>query len=172
MCRLSSVQLRARDPAAPRAARAWISDHLDRWELVDLREDVLILVSELTSNAIIHTHSSPLLSLAVADGHLEAGCTDAEPWSGSMSLLELSRREQRGIGRSIRPHGGRGLHIVDAVSDSWGQREGENGKHVWFRIAVREWPYRGACQCHSFDVQRVRLGSGGMVHHNPGRWDD
>ena len=120
-----AVQLNGGMEAAALARRAVLERNGSLPERV--REDVLLLVSELVTNAVRH-------------GGAGAG--------GSVELeLELSRRHVRvevadpgdGVGSHALPSastdvGGWGLRMVDHVADEWGVSSGGPGTRVWFEI--------------------------------------
>jgi anti-sigma regulatory factor (Ser/Thr protein kinase) len=171
MCRVASLQVELA-PTAARTARAWASEQLHNWELDQLNEPATLVISELVTNAVVHAHSAPLVSLAVAQDHLEIGCSDDEVEGASDTLYDITQGEALGLGGAIRREGGRGLRIVDAVASTWGQEPTETGKHVWCRISVDAWAYQSDCRCHIPSPERVVLPSGQSVRHNEGPWDD
>lgn len=160
MCRVVSQEL-APDLSAVSQARRAVRAVLDRWELTPLMPDTELLVSELVTNALVHARSDTALTLAVADGILEVGVTDKAPGVPAPPADETNPAE-----------GGRGLRLVELVSDEWGVVELPEGKQVWFRLDVGEsWPHRTACPCGGEDLERVRLQSGRYAVATPGPWD-
>jgi anti-sigma regulatory factor (Ser/Thr protein kinase) len=165
MCRHSTVAL-DESVHAPRIGRAWTVERLERWGLGQITELASIMASELVGNAIVHAQSSPFLSLAVVEGVLEFGCRDLVP---ADRPLVAARHEHHGDDPP--PPRGRGLMIVDTLSDQWGEQRTDDGKEVWFRLSIGEWPYLHDCMCHTQEGDHVRLGSGDVAHHNSGVWD-
>ncbi|MEU9173722.1 ATP-binding protein [Streptomyces sp. NPDC048420] len=111
-----------RERRSAQAARRFTAEVLTGWGLggTELADDVLLCVSELVTNAVIH---------GVPPGR---------------QLRLLLRREGRMLVVEVHdsgggtPHvvhdgdeGGRGLLLVAALSDKWGVREREPGKAVW-----------------------------------------
>ncbi|MDJ0382763.1 ATP-binding protein [Streptomyces sp. G-G2] len=97
------------------------------WGERETAEDVLLLVSELLTNAVIHAGGCHELVVTAAEGVLRVEVFDGE---GTMPRL---RTEQR----SAVP-GGHGLYIVQRLSDRWGVRPHAQGKAVWAEVeAVR-----------------------------------
>lgn len=92
------------------------------WDLPDLVDDVVLMVSELVTNAIAHGAPAIRLSLRAGSGAVRGEVSDG------------------GEGRPERqdPDGdvthGRGLMIVEALSDQWGVSAVPEraGKGVWF----------------------------------------
>jgi serine/threonine-protein kinase RsbW len=95
--------------------------------------DVVLMVSEIASNAVRHTASGDdgWFDLAV----MASGCMVRVEISdrGSSSEPRIPENSQR----SGVPTGGRGLHLVDALSDRWGSRGDELGRTVWFEVTAK-----------------------------------
>jgi anti-sigma regulatory factor (Ser/Thr protein kinase) len=104
--------------AMARAAMLW---RLDR----NMTETALLLVSELTTNAIRHGSPPIRLSLRLDRRRLRVEVTDSCP-----SLPELSRPGPDQIG-------GRGLQIVQLLAARWGANVSSRrlGKTVWFELS-------------------------------------
>jgi len=85
-------------------------------------EDAELILSELVANAVQHGAGEIALALWLAEGRIRGEVADAGPGPPP---------------RPLRPGkdavGGRGLVIVDALSDRWGAAESTS--HVWFEIA-------------------------------------
>ena len=167
MCRVRTIDV-GDDPYAVATARRATVTQLDRWELDELLPDAELLVSELVTNAVLHSHGDVTLTLAVADGMLEVGVTDPGPRLPPQRSLERSA-----AGPPWSAEGGRGLRLVDRLSVEWGVVTLARGKQVWFRLEVGTgWPHRTACPCAGEDLERVRLESGRWAVATPGPWDD
>ncbi|BEP14497.1 hypothetical protein acdb102_28080 [Acidothermaceae bacterium B102] len=85
---------------------------------------VLLLTSELVTNAILHART-PLRLIARA----EAGQVLVQVYD---TLPALPRR------RSYRSDAGtgRGMHLVEALADRWGVDQTAGGKCVWFSVVL------------------------------------
>lgn len=106
------------------AVRTWLGQQL-RWRDVDADTAYLVqvLVSELATNAVRHTNSS-LIEVRLSVGTvIEASVRDQDP-SGLIQACQPGLDEVSG----------RGLAIVDALSDAWGTYRDDTGKWVWFRF--------------------------------------
>ncbi|MFI6939406.1 ATP-binding protein [Streptomyces sp. NPDC050418] len=126
-----------RHPASVGLARLRARDHLAAWGHTD--EDgafaaTILVVSELTTNVIRHGSSlEPEFDLAItvlADGACLIEVSDESP--GDPHLFA-----------DAGPHadGGRGIHLVDAVSEAWGVwRRGRYGKTVWALVHAQPRP--------------------------------
>jgi len=96
--------------------RSWSSPH-------DL-DDVGLLVSELVANVVDHAHTEPVLTLeiALADDWLRIGVVDGS------AVRPVVRAPSRSRLR------GRGLLLVEGISDRWGVEDHQGGKRVWFEL--------------------------------------
>ncbi|GAA2210834.1 hypothetical protein GCM10009850_062930 [Nonomuraea monospora] len=86
-------------------------------------EDVLLVVSELVTNALVHGDGSPALRVraSVSQVRIEVGDT-------GVALPET---------REPGPLNGWGLHVVRLLSTGWGISPGQDGKVVWCELAAR-----------------------------------
>ncbi len=91
----------------------------------DVVEAAELMVSELATNCIRHVHSRFELVLDRTDTQIRVEVTD---FGGGAPELQLAGPEDLG---------GRGLRIVEMLSDSWGvTRRTPEGKTVWFELAI------------------------------------
>ena len=105
---------------AVRAAAAHAQVHADdRWR-------VEMIVTELVTNAVKHGPGGPV-ELAIEAGGQGMRGEVADPGRG------IRRREL--LQRAASDEGGRGLFLVDALSDSWGLSD--DCSRVWFEVAAR-----------------------------------
>lgn len=102
------------------AARRFVADLLLEQRLPALVDDVMLVVSELATNAILHAETSFDVTLQSVDGLVLLEIRD-----GSPRAPVQSRRAMLGI------HG-RGIAIVMALSRDWGVTlDTDGGKTVW-----------------------------------------
>lgn len=108
---------------APRDARRYVRAELTGLLPDDRLDDVVLAVSEVVTNAVIHSRRPGTLRLLVSDGLVRVEVTDAA----------AAEPVQRAIDhRSLR---GRGIALLGALSDRWGvRREPGGGKAVWFEV--------------------------------------
>ena len=110
-----------RDEQGPSLARSVVEarygDELSPAQLGDL----LVIVSELTTNAMLHGAGRIRLRVTLEDDRLYGEVID----EGSGFPTEV---RERGVDEL----GGKGLLLVSALSDRWGIHEGSS--HVWFEI--------------------------------------
>lgn len=105
---------------APAVAREAIAAHLLACGVpAGVQDDVVLAVSELVTNAVLH--ASPPLSLRVA-------CAEQSVLVEVVDRTSLRPRRQR---PAEDDEHGRGLNIVAAVTSSWGTRRAGAGKAVW-----------------------------------------
>jgi anti-sigma regulatory factor (Ser/Thr protein kinase) len=109
-------------------ARRFIADVLgEKWPRLD---DIVLLASEITSNAVRHTASGDGGSFDVTVFFFAAGdCVRVEVADqGSASEPKMTGADDLG---------GRGLRIVEVLADRWGHAGDELGRTVWFEITVK-----------------------------------
>jgi anti-sigma regulatory factor (Ser/Thr protein kinase) len=113
--------------AAPRQARRWVTGLLSTSDDpgIDLRspdlDDVLVMVSELATNAISHGGGGFEVSLLRSGDQVRIEVVDSSPAVPQAQWVPAGATS------------GRGLAIVDALSDAWGVTALEGGgKAVWF----------------------------------------
>jgi anti-sigma regulatory factor (Ser/Thr protein kinase) len=128
----------AADPVSVSGARQFVADGLASWGLTDLVYDATVCVSELATNAALHSASTFMeVVMRPLDGgvHINVeddGMTPAEavapremfPEAGDLSALLLDDE----------PTTGRGLAIVSILAREWGVERTERGKRVWCHI--------------------------------------
>jgi len=89
------------------------------------REDVMVVVSELVGNAVRHARPLPEGGLRVRTRVDEGRVSVAVDDGGAISLPTLR------VAR-VTSAGGRGLAIIDRISDGWGSERSPDGTQtVW-----------------------------------------
>ncbi|MER6491013.1 SpoIIE family protein phosphatase [Streptomyces griseorubiginosus] len=88
-------------------------------------ETALLVVSELVTNALVHTDGRVRLDLTLVGHRLRISVTDASP-----------RTPAKPTSIGWEATGGRGLLLVETVSATWGTLPVSGGKQVWSEIAV------------------------------------
>jgi anti-sigma regulatory factor (Ser/Thr protein kinase) len=112
-------------PASVGIARRFVRDLLAGVD-EDSLDTVLLLASELVTNAILHAHTPVELGVCVDGGRALVCVADRMPGSEP-----LTPRVHSGD----RP-GGRGLALVADLSDDWGTTAFTGGKTVWFTLPL------------------------------------
>jgi len=114
------------DPPAVSAAREWSRRAVQRWRLGETAEAIEHLVSELVTNSVEHAECvSVTVLLIYGDGVLRLEVRDQD----AAHIPVLKHPEPSDLG-------GRGLVIVQALSDRWGVRVTDSGKAVWCDFAL------------------------------------
>ena len=115
--------------AAAAARRAIIAGN--GWLPDTVREEVLLLVTELVTNAVRHAGAGPERSLHVellhSPGWVAVAVADDGPgytWHQTPSPGNES--------------GGWGLFLVDRIADRWGAESTTDRNRVWFEIAYED----------------------------------
>jgi anti-sigma regulatory factor (Ser/Thr protein kinase) len=166
VCRVATAEFEAGLPSANRSRR-WVGALLARWGLEELTDTATLLTSELVTNAVVHAHSRPVVSLAVASGVVEIGVRDREPRMPRHS--HPPQHELAGLdARAFMTEGGRGLFLVDALAHEWGATSLATGKQVWLRLDAAGWSFLPDCRCDEPGSDRVVLDSGLAARANPG----
>ncbi|MEU6230111.1 ATP-binding protein [Streptomyces sp. NPDC047042] len=114
------------EPRTARRARLLVSAALHTWNLSDLVETGMLMVSELVGNSVQHT-ACRLIHVSVrriAIDRVRIGVTE-----------NSSRLPEMGGGESGR-EGGRGLFLVEVMGDRWGYDLHRRGKTVWVELVV------------------------------------
>ncbi|MFF8607746.1 ATP-binding protein [Streptomyces sp. NPDC015346] len=120
------------DPAEVGRARRWARSRLAGSGIGDdepLTDTLVLLISELVTNAVVHTGCPAVLRMLFA-----AGCPEAEPGTVRVEVADASDRPPRPRHAEGEDTNGRGLELVDGLADRWGwQREGA-GKSIWCEV--------------------------------------
>jgi anti-sigma regulatory factor (Ser/Thr protein kinase) len=115
------------DPSVTAKCRALVRETLTGWQTPVLIDDVVLVVSELLGNAVIHGGPPILLTLRAEHGVLSGAVTDRGPGWPTIRAACTDREH------------GRGLRIVAALTDGWGVEPVPTGvgKTIWFTLAHR-----------------------------------
>lgn len=112
-------------PDAVMHARRFTARTLRSWDLTSEADAVLLVVSELVTNALVHTHGEVRLDLILAADRLRVAVTDSSPRAPAKPVIV-----------DWESTGGRGILLVEAMSASWGSVPVSGGKQVWSEIVV------------------------------------
>jgi anti-sigma regulatory factor (Ser/Thr protein kinase) len=119
------------DPAEVGRARRWARARMVGSGITadePLAETLLLLISELVTNAVVHTGCPAVLRMLFPTPAF-ADRTTVRVEVADASGCPPSPRHARGDDT-----GGRGLELVDGLADRWGwQREGA-GKRIWCEV--------------------------------------
>jgi anti-sigma regulatory factor (Ser/Thr protein kinase) len=108
------------DATGPSVARHFVQQFAEDYRLGQAAELVMI-VSELVTNAIVHGAAPVRLTLLHRDGETTIEVADGD--------AEIDRVKLRRVDRS--EPGGKGLAVVASLANRWGARLSPPGKTVW-----------------------------------------
>ncbi|MBL3666095.1 SpoIIE family protein phosphatase [Streptomyces sp. M2CJ-2] len=115
-----------RVPQAVGHARRFTRRTLRSWGATEDLDAALLVVSELVTNALVHTEGQVRLDLTLVGDRLRLAVADASP---------RSPVKPSSIGWEAT--GGRGILLVEAVSAAWGTLPVSGGKQVWAELVPR-----------------------------------
>ncbi|PWI14346.1 PAS sensor protein [Streptomyces sp. Act143] len=114
----------ALDPIEVGRARAAVREQLHEWGLGRLVRPTELLVSELVTNAVRHSHSRPIELRLVRGETLLCEVDDDD--HELPTLLSAGPTDEFG----------RGLRIVSTLAREWGTSRTSAGKTVWFELTL------------------------------------
>ncbi len=126
-------------PESVTAARRWVR-HVLRDRSPEMVEAAELMTSELATNCVRHARTDFELSIRAA-GEIRIEVRDKG--TGRPTVLSPAPEEPSG----------RGLRIIDAMSDEWGVIPGSDGKAVWFTILAPEAQGEPAARARSRSAQ-------------------
>ena len=97
--------------------RARVDEHV--------QDRVVLLVSELVTNAVTHARTPVLFQAWVTDNLVRVEVHDC-----ALPSRRLERCATLGVGR------GCGLRLVDILATRWGVQNEQSGKCVWFEVRL------------------------------------
>ena len=107
-----------------RRARRTIAAFLDPSEVPGaVVEDVLLLVSELVTNAVVHAGSPAVVRLDADPERIKVTVADRDP----------DKKPSMRVPDPTSPNG-RGVLLVDRLAARWGVEPQRSGKLVWFEL--------------------------------------
>lgn len=125
------VQLDVRpDPAEVGRARRWARSRLVGSGIgIDepLAETLILLISELVTNAVVHTGTSAELRMCFSGSGAVVGTVRVE-------VRDASARPPRQRHADGDDTNGRGLELVDGLADRWGWQQEGAGKRIWCEV--------------------------------------
>ncbi|KUN23229.1 protein phosphatase [Streptomyces antibioticus] len=115
------------DPEALSEARHMIRAAVRAWGSGDRADEIELVADEMITNALMHTEGSAIVTLRVLAGPERRLRVEVEDSSSALPR----RREAGESGVS-----GRGLLLVDLLTDVWGVEARGGGKCVWCEFVV------------------------------------
>lgn len=122
-----AVHVVAAELAAVGEARTFLHETVAAWGVGhDLADTAALCLSELVTNAVIHSHGGCVVRVVLHDGVFTAWVRD----SGVAGAVPLEPS-----GDPLEVHG-RGLQLVQALASRWGHHTDPDGASVWFALDV------------------------------------
>ncbi|MFC4021753.1 SpoIIE family protein phosphatase [Micromonospora sp. GCM10011542] len=123
--RSASMEVPA-EPTAPSRVRHWMTGQLTEWQVPESVIGAAVLcTSELTTNALLHAGTAARVDIDLSPERLLVSVAD----SGTRGTVTRTRTDTL----SSR---GRGLGLIEQLSDAWGTDPTVRGSTVWFEILV------------------------------------
>jgi anti-sigma regulatory factor (Ser/Thr protein kinase) len=118
-----------RVPEAVRHARRFTRRTMRAWGATEDLDTVLLVVSELVTNALVHTDGQVRLDLTLLNHRLRVAVADSSP-----------RTPIKPTSIGWEATGGRGILLVEAMSATWGTLPVSGGKQVWADVVLEHSP--------------------------------
>lgn len=123
--RSASMEVPA-EPTAPSRVRHWMTGQLTEWQVPESVIGAAVLcTSELTTNALLHAGTAARVEIDLSPERLLVSVAD----TGTRGTVTRTRTDTL----SSR---GRGLGLIEQLSDAWGTDPTVRGSTVWFEILV------------------------------------
>jgi anti-sigma regulatory factor (Ser/Thr protein kinase) len=117
-----------RDISSPAEARRQVREFAAEHDVDDLTL-LLLVVSELVTNAVVHGAEPIEMRASVEGGTVRVEVSDSDP---DISTVVTPPHASEQIG-------GRGLEIIDSVTRSWGAFPNDTGKIVWAELESKKY---------------------------------
>ncbi|GAA0511808.1 hypothetical protein Ade02nite_44530 [Paractinoplanes deccanensis] len=122
----SATMLVPAEPTGPSRVRQWMSTRLREWHLPEPVIGAAILcTSELTTNALLHAGTPAQVHIDLNAERLLVSVADTGT-RGTVIRAHTDTMSSRG----------RGLGLIEELSDSWGTDPSVRGSTVWFEMLV------------------------------------
>lgn len=113
------------EPSSAGEARHFVADHAGGVLPDEVTEVAVLLTSELVTNVIVHARTPMRLSV------------DVDPRAVRVALAdEVPRAPVRRTSHDTPRLTGRGMHLVETLSNQWGVEPTPRGKTVWFELSA------------------------------------
>jgi anti-sigma regulatory factor (Ser/Thr protein kinase) len=117
-----------RNVEAPGIARAAVAELCERFALEGSTSQTLVLlVSEVVSNAVLHSSASPEAVITMTVAVVEEGIR--------VTVTDAGDGFTPGVPNPDRVDGGYGLYLVEKASSRWGV-EAHGATNVWFELPL------------------------------------
>ncbi|MGW7348593.1 ATP-binding protein [Streptomyces sp. NPDC054854] len=122
----------AADIRAPPMLRTWIVARLAGWHLHSLTDDLILIATELATNAVRHGGTAARITLALRDPGTGARVVRLEVEDSGPGFAPRSRTHPLNVENCT----GRGLLLVDVLSSAWGAGPTATGHQVWAELSA------------------------------------
>jgi serine phosphatase RsbU (regulator of sigma subunit)/anti-sigma regulatory factor (Ser/Thr protein kinase) len=122
----SATMLVAAEPTSPSRVRQWMSARLREWSVPEPVIGAAILcTSELTTNALLHAGTPAQVHIDLSAERLLVSVADTGT-RGSVTRARTDALSSRG----------RGLGLIEELTDTWGTDPTVRGSTVWFEMLI------------------------------------
>ncbi|MGA5302262.1 SpoIIE family protein phosphatase [Nucisporomicrobium flavum] len=122
----SATMLVPAEPTGPSRVRQWMTNRLRDWAVPEPVIGAAILcTSELTTNALLHAGTPAQVHIDLSAERLLVSVAD-EGTRGSVTRARTDTLSSRG----------RGLGLIEELSDTWGTDPAVRGSTVWFEMLI------------------------------------
>ncbi|TWH69370.1 histidine kinase-like protein [Micromonospora olivasterospora] len=123
--RSASMEVPA-EPTAPSRVRHWMTAQLTDWQVPESVVGAAVLcTSELTTNALLHAGTAARVDIDLSPERLLVSVADSGT-RGTVTRPQTDTLSSRG----------RGLGLIEQLSDAWGTDPTVRGSTVWFEILI------------------------------------
>ncbi|MCX4385519.1 SpoIIE family protein phosphatase [Micromonospora peucetia] len=123
--RSTSMEVPA-EPTAPSRVRHWMTAQLTEWQVPESIIGAAVLcTSELTTNALLHAGTAARVEIDLSPERLLVSVADSGT-RGTVTRAQTDTLSSRG----------RGLGLIEELSDAWGTDPTLRGSTVWFEILI------------------------------------
>ncbi|MEU4641948.1 SpoIIE family protein phosphatase [Micromonospora sp. NPDC023814] len=123
--RSTSMEVPA-EPTAPSRVRHWMTGQLTEWQVPEsLIGAAVLCTSELTTNALLHAGTAARVEIDLSPERLLVSVADSGT-RGTVTRAQTDTLSSRG----------RGLGLIEELSDAWGTDPTVRGSTVWFELLI------------------------------------
>ncbi|MDE3205357.1 MAG: ATP-binding protein [Acidobacteriota bacterium] len=116
------------NPEMVTAARRFVRDRLESWDVAEHLDSAVLVASELVTNAVLHARTAVVLRVEARPSRVRIEVYDENPRLPVVSPAPPDATS------------GRGLALVSAVSQAWGMENRDQGKIVWAEVGDGDEP--------------------------------
>ncbi|MFE9693364.1 SpoIIE family protein phosphatase [Micromonospora sp. NPDC005806] len=114
------------EPTAPSRVRHWMTAQLSEWQVPEgVIGAAVLCTSELTTNALLHAGTAARVEIDLSAERLLVSVADSGS-RGQVTRAQTDTLSSRG----------RGLGLIEELSDAWGTDPTVRGSTVWFEILL------------------------------------